>query len=103
MWEPYKKGFRAYLQLERSLSGHSVDAYLSDVDKLTAFLEDRGGSLAPSGVRLEDLQAFIRWVAELGMTASSQARIISGLRTFYRYCLLEDISSVDPTTLLEAP
>lgn len=103
MWEPYKKGFRAYLQLERSLAANSVEAYLADLDKLTAFLEGTGRSVAPSGVALADLQEFIRWIAELGMTPASQARIISGLRTFYKYCLLEDVSREDPTTLLQAP
>ena len=103
MWEPYKKGFKAYLQLERSLSGNSIEAYLSDLEKLTAFLQGAGISKNPSELLLEDLQQFIRWIAELGMTPASQARIISGIRTFYRYCLLEDISSTDPTTLLDAP
>jgi integrase/recombinase XerD len=103
MWEPYKKGFKAYLQLERSLSGNSIEAYLSDIEKLTSFLLSTERKKNPSEVSLDDLQQFIRWVAELGMTPSSQARIVSGIRTFYRYCLLEDISPVDPTTLLEAP
>jgi len=103
LWEPYKKGFKAYLQLERSLSGNSIEAYLSDLEKLTAFLQGAGISKNPSELLLEDLQQFIRWIAELGMTPASQARIISGIRTFYRYCLLEDISSTDPTTLLDAP
>lgn len=103
MWEPYKKGFKAYLQLERSLAHNSIEAYLADLDKLTAYLQEQGLSKSPSQIDLKDLQGFIRWVAELGMTQSSQARIISGLRTFYRYCLLEDITTVDPTTLLEAP
>ncbi len=103
MWEPYKKGFKAYLQLERSLSGNSVDAYLSDLDKLTAFMTVHQQVKSPDGLTLNDLQAFVRWVAELGMTGSSQARIISGIRTFYRYCLLEEIATADPTLLLEAP
>lgn len=103
MWEPYKKGFKAYLQLERSLSPNSIDAYLSDIEKLTNFLQAEGELKNPSEVKLTDLQKFVQWVAELGMTPTSQARIISGIRTFYKYCLLEDISSVDPTTLLEAP
>jgi integrase/recombinase XerD len=103
MWEPYKKGFKAYLQLERSLSGNSIEAYLSDIEKLTSFLLSTDRKKNPSEVSLDDLQQFIRWVAGLGMTPSSQARIVSGIRTFYRYCLLEDISPVDPTTLLEAP
>jgi integrase/recombinase XerD len=103
VWEPYKKGFKAYLQLERSLSGNSIEAYLSDIEKLTSFLLTSGIKKTPAEVELRDLQQFVKWIAELGMTQSSQARIISGLRTFYKYCLLEDISTVDPTSLLEAP
>lgn len=103
MWEPYKKGFKAYLQLERSLAGNSVDAYLGDVEKLTAFLLSEGLQKNPADLHLKDLQQFVQWVARLGMTPSSQARIISGIRTFYRYCLTEDITTSDPTTLLEAP
>jgi integrase/recombinase XerD len=103
VWEPYKKGFKAYLQLERSLSGNSIEAYLSDIEKLTAYLQSQDDLKNPSEIKLADLQKFVQWVAELGMTPTSQARIISGIRTFYKYCLLEDISPVDPTTLLEAP
>ena len=103
MWEPYKKGFKAYLQLERSLSDNSVLAYLSDLEKFTQFLLNNDLKKPPSEIVLKDLQGFIKWIAELGMTQTSQARIISALRTFYKYCLLEDISTVDPTTLLEAP
>src|SRR6187397_20340 len=103
MWEPYKKGFKAYMQLERSLSDNSVEAYLNDVEKLTGFLQATNTLKTPSDVELKDLQAFIKWVAELGMTQTSQARIISGIRAFYKYCLLEDVTKKDPTVLLEAP
>lgn len=103
MWEPYKKGFKAYLQLEKSLAQHSVLAYLADVDKLTSYLQSSGDVKSPEAIELKDLQGFIKWVAELGMTQTSQARIISGIRAFYKYCLLEDIVKKDPTTLLEAP
>jgi len=103
VWEPYKKGFKAYLQLERSLSNNSIEAYLSDIEKLTSYLLTNDVKKNPSEIDLKDLQQFVKCIAELGMTQSSQARIISGLRTFYKYCLLEDISSVDPTALLEAP
>lgn len=103
MWEPYKKGFKAYLQLERSLSDNSVEAYLADIEKLTTFLQHTSTLKTPSELELSDLQAFIKWIAELGMTQTSQARIISGIRAFYKYCLLEDITKTDPTTLLEAP
>jgi len=103
MWEPYKKGFKAYLQLERSLSDNSVEAYLRDVDKLTEYLQATGTLKSPQDVDLNDLQNFIKWVSELGMTATSQARIISGIRGFYKYCLIENIVTVDPSALLEAP
>jgi len=103
MWEPYKKGFKAYLQLERSLSENSIEAYLNDVEKLTYYLQSNGHLKAPSELDLKILQGFIKWIAELGMTQTSQSRIISGIRTFYKYCLLEDLSTTDPTTLLEAP
>jgi integrase/recombinase XerD len=103
MWEPYKKGFRAYLQLERSLSDNSVEAYLGDLDKFTQFLQLSGAMKTPETIELGDLQLFIQWVNELGMTASSQARIISGLRSFYKYCLLENITKKDPTALMESP
>ncbi len=103
MWEPYKKGFKAYLQLEKSLSDNSVEAYLRDIDKLTQYLQEASSLRAPADVELEDLQSFVKWVAELGMTDTSQARIISGIKAFYKYCLVEQISRKDPTVLLEAP
>ncbi|MEI9944546.1 MAG: site-specific tyrosine recombinase XerD [Chitinophagaceae bacterium] len=103
MWDAYKKGFKAYLQLEKSLSDNSVDAYLRDIDKLTQYLLTDSSLKKPGDVTLKDLQYFLKWVTELGMTASSQARIISGIKAFYKYCLLENISDNDPTTLLEAP
>lgn len=103
MWEPYKKGFRAFLQLERSLSENSVEAYGRDIEKLTQFLQQHGIEKNPAALELTDLQQFIKWVAELGMTPTSQARIISGIRAFYKYCSLEQIVTNDPTVLLEAP
>lgn len=103
MWEPYKKGFKAYLQLEKSLSENSVQAYLRDLELLTNYFLESSSLSNPSEIKLKDLQQFIKWLAELGMTASSQARIISGIKAFYKYCLLEDISKTDPTALLEAP
>ena len=103
MWDSYKKGYKAYLQLEKSLSDNSVEAYLRDIDKLTQYLQEASSLKTPADIELKDLQHFIKWVAELGMTASSQARIISGIKSFYKYCLLENISRLDPTVLLEAP
>ena len=103
MWEGYKKGFKAYLQLEKSLSNNSVQAYLQDIEKFTQYILSGKKSKSPEEVELNDLEKFLKWVSELGMTTSSQARIISGLRSFYKYCLQEQIVNRDPTALLEAP
>lgn len=104
MWESYRKLFTGYLRLERSMSGHSVEAYLRDVEKLEQYLMAQGKEqLRPQEVTLEDLQGCVQWIARLGMTATSQARTISGLKAFYRFLLLEDMAKEDPTHLLEAP
>lgn len=103
MWQPYKKGFKAYLQLEKSLSGNSVEAYLRDLEKLTQYLQHAGTLKNPAELNLTDLQSFVKWIGELGMSATSQSRIISGIKSFYKYCLIEHISKTDPTTLLETP
>jgi len=103
MWESYKRGYKAYLQLEKSLSDNSVEAYLRDIEKLTQFLQENHTMKTPAEIELNDLQLFIKWVGELRLTASSQARMISGIRSFYKYCQGEKILKKDPTLLLEAP
>ncbi len=103
MWEPYKKGYKAWLQLERSLSDNSIEAYLRDIDKLTQYLQAAGTLKTPEGVELKDLQSFLHWIGEIGLNAASQARILSGIRSFYKYCSIEHIVKQDPTTLLESP
>ncbi|MFN8291223.1 MAG: site-specific tyrosine recombinase XerD [Chitinophagaceae bacterium] len=103
MWDPFKKGFKAYLELEKSLSPNSVESYLRDIGHLTSFLEEKGKQKNPGEITLKDLQQFIKQIAEIGMSPASQARIISGIRAFYKYCLLEEIVKADPSTLLEAP
>src|SRR6478672_7930310 len=103
MWESYKKGFSSYLQLEKSLSENSVQAYMQDLDKLTQYLALSKKNVQPGSINLKDLEEFLKWISTLGMTASSQSRIISGIKNFYKYCLLEEIVSKDPTALLESP
>ena len=103
MWDSYKKGYKAWLQLEKSLSDHSVSAYLSDIEKLTQFLQSAELKLSPAEVTLKHLQKFTGFINELGMSATSQARIISGIRSFYDYCVTENVVDNDPTLLLEAP
>jgi integrase/recombinase XerD len=89
--------------LEKSLSDHSVEAYEHDVRKLIQFLESTQEQPSLQAVDLEMLQRFLVWINELGMTATSQARIISGLRAFFKFLLLEDVLHSNPTELLEAP
>lgn len=102
MWEPYKKGFKAWLQLERSLSDNSVEAYLRDLDKFTQFLQLTSCMKSPDAVELEDLKRFIKYIGGL-VTPASQARIISGLKSFYKYCRIENIIHKDPTALIQSP
>lgn len=103
MWEVYKKGYKAWLQLEKSLSENSVQAYLHDVKHLTDFLATTNPTQKITDIELKDLEKFTKYVNELGMQHASQARIISGIKSFFKYCLLEEIVNIDPATLLEAP
>ena len=103
MWQSYIKGFRSYLKLERSLSGNSVDAYLSDIEKLVQYFQSVNLSPNLNEISTADLKAFISWLNELGMLASTQARVISGLKAFFNYLILEDIVVNNPMALIEAP
>jgi integrase/recombinase XerD len=103
MWAAEKKGFKAWLQLEKSLSDHSVEAYGRDIEKLTQFIDFQQTHSVPENIRLNDLQAFLKWIGGLGMTASSQSRIVSGIRSFFKYCLQENLIKQDPSLLLETP
>ena len=103
MWESYKKSYKAYLQLEKSLSDNSVEAYMRDLEKLTQYLQSENNMKVPAEMNLKDLQQFIQAIARFGINAASQARIISGLKSFFKYCLIENIITKDPSVLLEAP
>ncbi len=103
MWAPFKNGFKAYLQLEKSLSANSIEAYMRDLNHLTSFLLSQNAGQNPSEIKPEMLREFLRVLGGLGMSASSQSRMLSGIRAFYKYCLLEDICMTDPTALLQSP
>ena len=103
LWNSYINGFKAYLQLEKSLSVNSVEAYIHDVTKITQYLENQRLSFGPEKVELHHLQEFLKWITELGMTARTQARVISGLKAFYHYLVLENLVQRDPTEMLESP
>jgi integrase/recombinase XerD len=103
MWDAHKKGYKAWLRLEKSLSENSVEAYLRDVQHLTDYLQATEDLKNPDAIVLKDLEKFTKWINELGMSNTSQARMISGLRSFFKYCLMEEIVTIDPAALLEAP
>jgi len=102
-WRSAIKGFQGYLKLERSLSKHSIEAYTRDIEKLYQFADIQVVKLKPEDITLNHLRAFIEWVIELGMIPSSQARILSGIKSFYKYLLMEDFIKIDPSELLESP
>jgi integrase/recombinase XerD len=102
MWESFIKGFKAWLQLEKSLADHSVEAYLQDVEKLVAFLLHHEIKKAPGDITLKDLEAFTKDLHENGLTGTSQSRIISGIKSFYKYCIIEGIATSNPSELLES-
>ena len=99
----YKKGFLVYLQLEKSLSQNTIEAYSNDLEKLTQFLQYKELKYGPDQLNLKILQDYIKWIAGMGMSDRSQARIISGIKSFYKYCLQEEITKSDPTELLSSP
>lgn len=102
-WKSAVNGFEAYLMLERSLSNNSIEAYLRDIAKLREYLDINNLDTSPLEIDFKLLQEFINWINSLGVAHRSQARIISGIRAFYKYLLMEDIIDVDPTELIEGP
>lgn len=102
-WKAEINGFRTYLKLEKGLSGKSIEAYVGDVHKLSQYLDSVYPDLKLNEVKLTQLRAFIAWITEIGLSARSQARIISGIKAFFKYLVLEDVIREDPTELLEAP
>ena len=102
-WSDTYKGFVRYLRIERSLSPNSVAAYLNDVRKLREYLTEQGRCGTPSGLTYGDLSDFLAFMASGDDSARTQARLISGIRSFCRYMLMEGIIREDPSVLLESP
>lgn len=102
-WNISIKGFKQYLLLERSLSSNSVQAYMQDIKKLEAFAKIQLEGKSPEQLKLDDFQEFLGHINELNLKEKSQARILSGVKAFYRFLLLEDLILSDPTELLEGP
>jgi integrase/recombinase XerD len=103
MWDSYIKGFKSYLRLERSMSENTVEAYLHDIELLTSHLKNTNGDLAIDNVTTEHLQQLLETINEMELAAATQARILSGIKSFFRFLMLEDIIKKDPTELFEAP
>jgi len=102
-WTSYTSGFISYLMLEKGLSEHSIAAYKEDVRKLERWADDTTGISSPIDVTFDHLTTFVLWINELGLGPKSQARIISGVRAFYKYLFLENVIQDDPSELLEGP
>ena len=102
-WRSAIKGFQAYLRLEKSLSENSIMAYSRDIEKLYQYTDVQTIKINPENITLTDLRGFIVWANDLGMIPSSQARILSGIKAFFKYLLMEDLIKSDPSELLESP
>jgi integrase/recombinase XerD len=102
-WEPVIKEYEGFLRLEKGLSGNSVEAYLADIGKLKQFLDIHAIAGGPERIGQDTLQRFLVWINGLELSARTQARILSGLKSFYRFLLLDDRIDKDPTALLEGP
>ena len=103
VWPAYIKGFKAYLQVERSLSENTVMAYLHDADMLGEYIYSLESNTNITSINHQHLQDFLAHINELELTAHTQARVLSGVKAFFRYLLLEEVTTSDPTELLEAP
>lgn len=102
-WEDSKKGYETFLRLEKSLSQNSVSAYMNDINKLIAFIEKDFPNIAPDSLKLTQLRKFVEVMTENGVSPRTQARTISGIKSFYKFLLIEEVVENDPTTLLESP
>jgi integrase/recombinase XerD len=102
-WEQWVRAYENYLKLERSLSGNSIHAYTTDLSKLIHFLEHHGYTIQPGAITIRHLAEFNAWIGSSGLNARSQARIISGIRSFFQFLLMEDIVRVNPAKDMESP
>lgn len=102
-WAEAKKGYETFLRLEKSLSQNSVSAYANDINKLVSFIDEHFPTLTPETVKLAHLRKFVEWMNQKGISPRTQARTISGIKSFYKFLLIEEAVENDPTTLLESP
>ena len=104
MWDYEVNEFKNYLKLERSLSNNSIDAYLLDIRKLTSFIsENYSTSLSIENINVSIIESFIKHLFKSESSTYSQARIVSGLKSFFNYLLLEEKIDINPMELIDAP
>jgi len=103
IWQSHIRQFRHYLKLERSLSENSIEAYTSDVEKLAKYSDVNFPEKSPLSLELEHLRKFVNELGKLEISDYTHARIISGIKAFYKYLMYEDAITEDPAQLLEAP
>jgi integrase/recombinase XerD len=102
-WKQSFKDFETYLRLEKSLSQNSIDAYLNDVSKLEAFFLGKGSDTTPAKVQYTDLKEFLIWFNNDNNNPRTQSRVLSGIRAFYKFLLIEGEISENPSSLIESP
>lgn len=103
LWQTNINDFKYYLSIEKSLSQNSVVSYEADILKLASFMQMTAPLKRPCDVTLQDLQQFIKYISEFNFTESTQSRIISGIKHFYKFLILENYSNTNPAELLETP
>ena len=102
-WSESKKGYETFLRIEKNLSPNSVSAYVNDINKLISFIGEHYPNLTPETVKLAQLRKFVEWMNQKGISPRTQARTISGIKSFYKFLLIEEAVENDPTTLVESP
>ena len=102
-WKSYCKQFKNYLKLEKSLSSNTIEAYLTDISKLQQFFDIHKREISPTKVSQEDLYQFLVFLNELGLSAYSQSRIVSGIKSFFKFLVYEELMDINPSSLIESP
>ncbi|MCF8231196.1 MAG: site-specific tyrosine recombinase XerD [Bacteroidales bacterium] len=102
-WSGFLKSYKSYLQLEKGLSQNSIQAYIRDINKFVKFLDYNGLQIKPQAIDPEHIERFLHWTTDLGIAEASQARFLSGIKSFYNYLVLEDLSEDNPVDLIDSP
>lgn len=102
IWQEAILEYKSYLKIERSLSANSIDAYIHDVKLFKQFIEINS-NISPLSVEYKNIKDFLEWIHKMSLSPRSQARIVSGIKSFYKYLLFEEKIEKDPAALIETP